>query len=347
VAITKTPTGARSPNLADSTMILYAPQESAAYFGSVGSSAQPAASPGGVRVVELPPHPSTVFLLISFGEDSVAALLGAHRTLGTAVWAWDWDLKPLGPGVTEWVWAQLLKLEELFNATSARSAQFFVDDPGGGYRQLLEQRGLEIEELPKDFPLPEERAGLARGYVQQGHLVLTEPAASRVAAFRGAHRNFLRELLSAPTPPPESNALGQALACTMLLAFHDRAALREPQEWEIEPPAREAPPAPPAPILPAPGDEPGAMLSPGHHVVDGLRVRVPHVVEGRHVSGNAALVFWPLTVGRHVVDGIDFRTRPNPNAVPVPAPRSPTEWFTPTGVWARWPPPAGFRGPTR
>lgn len=244
IVIDKVPEGAMSPNLADAVMILFSPQEGAAYFGTaVRSSPTPTTGP---RIGALPRHSDNVFAVLTFTADACAAVLGAASARGKTLWLTEWDLRNLGPGAAEWAFEQLLRLEGLYNAAAAVHAMVFVDDAAGGYIELLQQRGFPCDPLPADFPLAADRAGLARAYVQQDHLTLTESAADRVVSFRGAQRNFLREVLSSAAPP-ESSALAQALATAVLVTFRDRPALDSPAQEE--PPAGipiARPPPPPS-----------------------------------------------------------------------------------------------------
>jgi phage terminase large subunit len=244
IVVDKVPDGAMSPNLADAVMICYSPQEGGAYFATVAAHDPTTAT--GPRVASLPKHPDNIFTVLTFTDDAVAAVLGAASTRGNTLWCLDWDLRHLGPGVSEWAWDMLLRLEAMHESIGAAHAMVFVDDASGGYTELLQQRGFPVDPLPPDFPLAVDRAGLARAFIQQGHLTLTEPAMERCVCFRGSSRNFLREVLTT-TAPPESSALAQALSTAVLVTFRDRAALSSPQQEEAAAGCPIAPP--PAPSM--------------------------------------------------------------------------------------------------
>jgi hypothetical protein len=76
----------------------------------------------------------------------------------------------------------------------------------------------------------------SRPYALSGLVTLGPGAQQREVTYKGARRNFLRELLTAQQPP-ESSPLAQAFALAVLLKY-----------WGSELPASAtAPPSPPPP----------------------------------------------------------------------------------------------------
>lgn len=244
IVINKTPEGAASPNLADAVMISFSPFRAGAFF------AAPAPAAGsGIKVREIPSLMDNVFAVVSFLQDSAGVVYcaanppGGDGTRGPPFHVLDWDLVELGSDIERWMRGIVRRLDELFaiasgfasNGMAMGTKQIYFDDPVGTYTAFLFQRGILAASLDRDFkdqlPPVVERFGNAKPYVNVGLAVIDRPAYEREVTFRGAKRNFLRELLSQATVT-ESNPLALAFSTAVLMAFMGEPAVTLPVDSE-------------------------------------------------------------------------------------------------------------------
>jgi phage terminase large subunit len=237
IVIDKTPDGAMSPNLFDGVMMAFSPFRGGAFFAS--SPASDAAGASSVKVYPLPKLMDAAFAVVSFVEDSAAVVWAAANhsegdgTRGPGFFILDWDLKRLDASAEQWLRGVTRRLEELYDHTvgldllQRRRLEVFVDSVEEGFAAWMKQRGFDPREIGEDVPPLAERFNAARPYVNVGLVRLAEPAHQRVIVYKGATRNFLRELLSAEEVLP-SNPLATAFATAILLTYRGRAAVPPP-----------------------------------------------------------------------------------------------------------------------
>jgi phage terminase large subunit len=244
ILINKTPDGAASPNLADAVMIAYCPFRAGAFFAAPAPAAGNA-----IKVREMPSLMDNVFAVVSFLQDSAGVVYcasnppGDDGTRGPPFHVLDWDLVELGSDIETWMLGIVRRLDELFRVVSGFAAsgmpfgtkQIYFDDPVGTYTAFLFQRGIQAASLDRDFkdqlPPVVERFGNAKPYVNVGLAVIDRPAYEREVAFRGAKRNFLRELLS-QAAVTESNPLALAFSTAVLMVFMGEPAVALPVDAE-------------------------------------------------------------------------------------------------------------------
>jgi phage terminase large subunit len=307
VLIDKQPDGTASPNLSDAVMIAFSPFRPGGYFASPPASSGEASAPR-VKVQALPRHIDLVTATLTVLED-----VGAVVYLGvdSGVWVLDYDIHLLDVSTELWiagVFERLEELRELVGHPFTLIDGLYLDDYRQGYAELLRQRGVPTQPIAKELPPAAERFGQARPYWNVGYLSVA-PTADRVVEFRGARRNFLREVLSA-TAPPETSALAQALATATLMSFHGRTGLPASR-----PAAELLEAAQPAPVSSAPEPLPptGVHLRPGPHKINGVLVDVPS-------TPGLDLTFWPLPPGRYSIDDVQHWVKARVPGSPVPLP---------------------------
>jgi hypothetical protein len=292
IVINKMPDGTASPNRADAVMIAFAVR-SGAYF-----AAPPAGAAASVPAMAhpLPRLMDFAFAVMSFVEDAAGVIFcAANRaedgSRGAGFYVLDWDLRLLDADAEIWMSAVAQRLEELRDRVCHRASQplqVFCDSFDEGYAELMRQRGFPAFPIGDQLPPVAERFNKARPYVNVGLVTFAQPAHERLVTFRGATRNFLRELAS-KSEVTESNPLAIAFATAVLIVYKDRPALPPPLQTVTaeEAPSQRAPAAaPPVPTIP---------LRPGRHVINGVVVDVP-------ADGDKDWVAYPMPVGNHVVD---------------------------------------------
>lgn len=300
VLIDKQPDGVPSPNLADAAMICFS-QRGDAYFSGVRTVAAPSSERA---APEFPARLDNVFGSLVVVDDVAAIVYCASNrpdgdgSRGVALWVLDYDLRVLAEGADAWLLSLDEHLAGVRDSTPpakdyARLAGTYLDDLEQGWANALDQLGVTTNIVGDDLPPLIERFNKCRPYVARGLVALGPVAVRKEVGFRGARRNFLREVVTA-SAAPESSVLAMAFATAVLLVYHGRASVPTPT---LNPEQFPRPEAPPPPSLPERITEPGVSLKPGLHKIDGLPVTVLR-------DGDKDLVFLPLSEGKHVIDDV-------------------------------------------
>jgi phage terminase large subunit len=227
--IVKTPPGMRSPNLADSLMMCFAPK--AGSYLALPSRAGEAVT---AEVEDENPRVQIVAAVLAMTADAVACVFVGVNAEGHQgpLRILDYDLSESMPD--GWFRGIQLRLVELYQQYGAIALPApYVD--AGLFEQYLTQIGVPHIELRAydKLPLIPERFAAARFYTSSGRVRIEPAARSRVVSYHGQTRNYLTELVGA-TQAAEGNALAVALVTAVLLAFQGRMRLPKPTEVAVE-----------------------------------------------------------------------------------------------------------------
>lgn len=306
VVIQKMPDGAMSPNLADALMMCFSPFQRGAYFSGVMAARGEGAVP---QAPVMPMWFDKVFASLIVQGDVAAVVYcaaiapGSAGERGVALWVLDYDVCVLTEGADVWLTGLEDHLIEVRDVTPAAGHAvlhgIYVDDFEEGWSHALMQLGVSTNVVGDDLPPLIERFNKSQPYSTRGLVALGPVATRKEIWFKGARRNFLREVVtrSAPTESP----LALSFATAVLLTYHGRASVPTPN---LIPEQFKRPDPLPPPLLPEVIAEPGVMLRPGAHTIDGVPLTVLR-------DGDNDYTFLKLTVGKHVIDGVqDWVRRP-------------------------------------
>jgi phage terminase large subunit len=223
VVIDKMPDRARSPNLADSVMMVYGPREgdhSAGYFSALleapATAADEPESPG----IVIPGRPGCIVASLCAGlppfEDTVAVCYLAWCDLvlpDSPLIVVDWQLEELGgDGFTTLIPRVLARMRELIKETNPLQpgARLMLIDSGGVGVQLYCDacdRGIEglilLDENIAGLN-PTARAVSASGHVLRGKVKASIAAAEKTATLKAATKNWLMPIMNFSARSPES-----------------------------------------------------------------------------------------------------------------------------------------------
>jgi phage terminase large subunit len=240
ILIDKAPDGMRSPNLADSVMICFAPQMPAAFFSQAMLGARPDSSPTPAPA-EYPLYLNGYFAVVSTSLKVAPAGLGVVyfgvATFGQCshpLYILDWNIEPLADARLD-VWTQAVyeRLDQLRALCKFRGPHLgvYTEPSGLGpaiFGQALDAGHVENADLQM-VPEPlarldlAERAAAASRYVAGGKVQMAPAARDKQISYRGLTQNVLTaEILNFnSTAPDESAELAGAFYAGVLIALED------------------------------------------------------------------------------------------------------------------------------
>jgi hypothetical protein len=217
VVIDKQPEGTKSPNLADSAMMLYAPRDgdhSAGYFGALLEAA-----PAGAANDE--PAPAGI-LIPGTADCCVASIACSDDTIAVVYIAWcslvlaesplvvvDWSVEEIGGQFATLIPRVLARLRELVIETRSAPGTAILIDGGGLGMQIYADASSSVDEVHLLDPYIAEldltaRAVAASAHVLRGKVKASIGAAEKTATLKAATKNWLAPIMNFSARSPES-----------------------------------------------------------------------------------------------------------------------------------------------
>jgi phage terminase large subunit len=216
VVINKQPEGTKSPNLADSAMMLYAPREgdhSAGYFGALLEAPAGAANdePAPTGIV-IPGKADCCVASIACSEDTIAVVYIAWCGLvlmDSPFVVVDWSVEEIGGQFSTLIPRVLARLRELAIETNSAPGIAILIDGGGLGMQVYSDASSSVDEVHLLDPYISDldltaRAVAASAHVLRGKVKVSIGAAEKTATLKAATKNWLAPILNFSARSPES-----------------------------------------------------------------------------------------------------------------------------------------------
>lgn len=217
VVIDKVPDGARSPNLGDSVMMLFAPREgdhSAGYFSALLEAPATAAAndvpvPAGIVI---PGKADCCVASIACSDDTIAVVYIAWCSLvlaETPLVVVDWSVEEIGGQFSTLIPRVLARLRELVIETSAAPGIAILIDGGGLGMQIYSDASSSVDEVHLLDPYIADldltaRAVAASAHVLRGKVKASVPAVAKTATLKAATKNWLAPIMNFSARSPET-----------------------------------------------------------------------------------------------------------------------------------------------